>query len=108
MPLIDGRYEVVTVHSGCGDDFGTNLYWCSVGSATWNNDGDTVFLTDPATHTTRQYMPPNHDVHRYPFGGKKVRNTPNQVGVTHRCLDKQPWPIRFERDSPFGFTTAPS
>jgi len=39
--------ETVTVRSGCGDDFGTELYWCSVGAAIWNNDGDTAFLIDP-------------------------------------------------------------
>jgi micrococcal nuclease len=39
--------ETVTVRSGCGDDFGTELFWCSVGAAIWNNDGDTAFLTDP-------------------------------------------------------------
>ena len=39
--------EQVIIHSGCGDDFGTTLFWCSVGSAVWNNDGDTAFLTDP-------------------------------------------------------------
>ncbi|HSK06685.1 MAG TPA: lamin tail domain-containing protein [Acidimicrobiia bacterium] len=38
--------ETVTVRSGCGDDFGTDLFWCSVGVAIWNNDGDTVFLID--------------------------------------------------------------
>ncbi|HUG07278.1 MAG TPA: lamin tail domain-containing protein [Acidimicrobiia bacterium] len=43
--------EVVTVYSGCGDDFDTALYWCSVGSAIWNNDGDTAFLTDPVGNT---------------------------------------------------------
>lgn len=43
--------EVVTVYSGCGDDFDTALYWCSAGSAIWNNDGDTAFLTDPAGNT---------------------------------------------------------
>ena len=55
--LIPG--EVVTVYSGCGEDFGTDLYWCSVGSAIWNNDGDTAFLTDPSgnTHTSRSYAP---------------------------------------------------
>lgn len=49
--------EEVTVYSGCGDDFDTSLYWCSVGSAIWNNDGDTAFLTDPSgnTHTSRSY-----------------------------------------------------
>lgn len=51
--------EVVTVYSGCGEDFGTDLYWCSVGSAIWNNDGDTAFLLDPAgnTHTSETYSP---------------------------------------------------
>lgn len=42
-----GPGEVITVHSGCGDDSGTSLYWCSVGSAIWNNDGDTAFIIDP-------------------------------------------------------------
>jgi micrococcal nuclease len=52
--------ETVTIHSGCGDDFGTLLFWCSVGSAIWNNDGDTAFLTDPNgnTHTSSTYSPP--------------------------------------------------
>ncbi len=51
--------EEITIHSGCGEDFGTSLYWCSVGSAIWNNDGDTVFLVDPSgnTHTSRSYSP---------------------------------------------------
>jgi micrococcal nuclease len=39
--------ESVTVRTGCGVDFGTELFWCSVGSAVWNNSGDTVFLLDP-------------------------------------------------------------
>lgn len=52
--------EYVTVYSGCGNDFGLDLYWCSVGSAIWNNDGDTAFLTDPNgnTHTSKAYVPP--------------------------------------------------
>jgi micrococcal nuclease len=51
--------EVATIFSGCGEDFGTDLYWCSEGSAIWNNDGDTAFLTDPAgnTHTSRSHTP---------------------------------------------------
>ncbi|HEY5889757.1 MAG TPA: lamin tail domain-containing protein [Acidimicrobiia bacterium] len=51
--------EYVTVYSGCGSDFGLDLYWCSVGSAIWNNDGDTAFLTDPNgnTHTSKTYAP---------------------------------------------------
>jgi micrococcal nuclease len=49
--------ESVTVHSGCGTDFDSDLFWCSVGSAVWNNDGDTVFLLDPngSTHVSRTY-----------------------------------------------------
>jgi len=51
--------EEVIVYSGCGEDFGTSLYWCSVGSAIWNNDGDTAFLIDPSgnTHVSRNYSP---------------------------------------------------
>jgi micrococcal nuclease len=43
--------EQAIIHSGCGDDFGTILFWCSVGSAVWNNDGDTAFLTEPNGNT---------------------------------------------------------
>ena len=52
--------ETITIHSGCGDDFGSQLFWCSIGSAVWNNDGDTAFLTDPSgnTHTSQTYAPP--------------------------------------------------
>ena len=37
----------VRIHTGCGPDTATDLHWCVSGSAVWNNDGDTVFLTDP-------------------------------------------------------------
>ncbi|MGH8951121.1 MAG: lamin tail domain-containing protein [Acidimicrobiia bacterium] len=49
--------ESVTIRTGCGDDFGTDLFWCSIGAAVWNNDGDTAFLLDPNgnTHTTYDY-----------------------------------------------------
>jgi micrococcal nuclease len=49
--------ESVTIHSGCGQDFGTFLHWCSVGAAIWNNDGDTVFVLDPSgnIHITHAY-----------------------------------------------------
>jgi micrococcal nuclease len=49
--------ESVTVHTGCGVDFGTELFWCSQGSAVWNNSGDTVSLLDPNgnTHATFPY-----------------------------------------------------
>lgn len=38
----------VRVHSGCGPDSATALYWCATGSAIWNNGGDTAFLLDPS------------------------------------------------------------
>jgi micrococcal nuclease len=49
--------ESATVHSGCGDDSGSDLFWCSAGAAVWNNDGDTVFLLDPSgnIHTSKAY-----------------------------------------------------
>jgi micrococcal nuclease len=37
----------VTLFSGCGPDDEAARYWCSSGSAVWNNSGDTVFLRDP-------------------------------------------------------------
>jgi micrococcal nuclease len=51
--------EGVTVYTGCGDDFDKDLYWCEKGSAVWNNDGDTAFLTDPNgnTHHLWSYSP---------------------------------------------------
>lgn len=36
----------VRLHSGCGGDGPTALYWCNSGSAVWNNSGDTVFVLD--------------------------------------------------------------
>ena len=52
--------EVATIRSGCGDNFGTDLYWCSNRAAIWNNDGDTAFLVDPSgnINTSHQYAPP--------------------------------------------------
>jgi micrococcal nuclease len=38
----------VRLHTGCGADTATAIYWCNTGSAVWNNSGDTVFLLDPA------------------------------------------------------------
>lgn len=43
-----GPGATVRLHTGCGDDTSTSLYWCNQGSAVWNNSGgDTVFLLDP-------------------------------------------------------------
>jgi endonuclease YncB( thermonuclease family) len=36
----------VRIHTGCGDDSPTDLYWCASGPV-WNNGGDTVLLLDP-------------------------------------------------------------
>lgn len=36
----------VTLFSGCGSDDASSRFWCTSGSAVWNNDGDTVFLRD--------------------------------------------------------------
>ena len=36
----------VTLFSGCGPDDDTSRYWCTSGSAVWNNSGDSVFLRD--------------------------------------------------------------
>jgi micrococcal nuclease len=49
--------ESVTVFTGCGEDFGSELFWCNVGSAVWNNSGDTAFLLDPNgnAHDTLSY-----------------------------------------------------
>jgi len=44
----------VRIHTGCGSDTGTDLFWCISGSAVWNNDGDTAFLTDPAGNIADQ------------------------------------------------------
>ena len=34
------------VHTGCGTDTVTSLYWCNDTGAVWNNGGDTGFLLD--------------------------------------------------------------
>ena len=44
----------VTLRSGCGSDTDTERYWCTSGSAIWNNSGDTVFLLDPAGNVVAQ------------------------------------------------------
>lgn len=42
-----GAGATVRLHTGCGGDTATSLYWCNQGSAIWNNGGDTVFVLDP-------------------------------------------------------------
>jgi micrococcal nuclease len=41
----------VSLFTGCGSDTPAERYWCNEDSAVWNNDGDTVFLKDPAGNT---------------------------------------------------------
>lgn len=36
----------VRVHTGCGTNTETDLYWCAKGRAVWDNKGDTVYLYD--------------------------------------------------------------
>ena len=43
-----GPGATVRLHTGCGSDTDTALYWCNQGSAVWNNSGDTVFVLDPS------------------------------------------------------------
>ncbi len=43
-----GPGATVRIRTGCGADNARELHWCSRGSAVWNNDGDTVFVTDPS------------------------------------------------------------
>lgn len=38
----------VTLYTGCGADTASERFWCNTDSAVWNNDGDTVYLLDPA------------------------------------------------------------
>ena len=40
--VLDGR---VTIHSGCGTNTTTDLYWCE-GGPIWNNNGDTAVISD--------------------------------------------------------------
>lgn len=42
-----GPGATVRIRSGCGTASATELFWCTSGSAIWNNDGDTAFLLDP-------------------------------------------------------------
>jgi phosphatidylserine/phosphatidylglycerophosphate/cardiolipin synthase-like enzyme len=44
----------VKVHTGCGDDNSTDVYWHS-GSPIWNNDGDTAFLRDNKGNLVARY-----------------------------------------------------
>lgn len=44
----------VLLRTGCGRDTATDLHWCVSGSAVWNNDGDTVIITDPSGNIAAQ------------------------------------------------------
>lgn len=49
-----GPGATVRIRTGCGADGARELHWCSRGSAVWNNDGDTVFVTDPNGNVVAQ------------------------------------------------------
>ncbi len=49
-----GAAQSLRVHTGCGNDTATSLYWCS-GGAVWNNDGDTAFLLDDHGNIVSHY-----------------------------------------------------
>jgi endonuclease YncB( thermonuclease family) len=49
--LVLGPGAAITLFTGCGADSAAAHYWCNEDSAVWNNDGDTVFLKDPAGNT---------------------------------------------------------
>ena len=70
--------ETMTVFSGCGEDSETVFYWCASGSAIWNNDGDTVFLTDPSgnTHDSLSYVPTPTVTVAGPGAATVIRPTP--------------------------------
>jgi hypothetical protein len=42
----NGTYDLgeVQLHTRCGQNMATDIYWCKEGYGVWNNDGDTVFL----------------------------------------------------------------
>ncbi|MBN2251925.1 MAG: lamin tail domain-containing protein [Candidatus Altiarchaeota archaeon] len=47
-----------TLYTGCGTDTQAEVYWCSGGypcNAVWNNDGDTLYLKDPAGELSIEY-----------------------------------------------------
>lgn len=50
---LDGG-ALVRIHSGCGTESADELFWCTSGSAIWNNDGDTAFLVDPSGNIVRR------------------------------------------------------
>jgi hypothetical protein len=45
----------VKLHTGCGTNTYTDVYWCLTG-AVWNNSGDTVYLYNSASVLVDSYM----------------------------------------------------
>lgn len=53
--------STVTLYTGCGNNTGTKLYWCSSGhicNAVWNNDGDTLYLRNSNSELVLSYSYP--------------------------------------------------
>jgi len=45
----------VVIKTGCGSDTQQDLYWCKDETAVWNNDGDCVYLRNPAGEVIADY-----------------------------------------------------
>jgi micrococcal nuclease len=45
----------VQLHTGCGQDTATDVYWCHGKTAIWNNGGDTVYLYDVTGALVEKY-----------------------------------------------------
>ncbi|MGB5932379.1 MAG: hypothetical protein WBH57_04860 [Anaerolineae bacterium] len=45
----------VRLHTGCGQNMATDIYWCEEGYAVWKDDGDTVFLFDGSGSLVSKY-----------------------------------------------------
>lgn len=45
----------VQLHTRCGQNTATDIYWCKEGYAVWNNDGDMVFLFQGSGSLVSEY-----------------------------------------------------
>ncbi len=54
-PFTLGPGGEVRLHTGCGQNTATDIYWCKEGYAVWNNDGDTVFLFEGSGSLVGEY-----------------------------------------------------
>jgi competence protein ComEC len=48
----------VTLYTGCGQNSGKDMYWCSIGrqcNSIWNNDADTLYLRNAGNELVLNY-----------------------------------------------------